>query len=95
VIIGLRMARPALSSQLPTLNLSETAAGRRNRRVLAAIGAIGLHAALICSFLGSRPGGVLAADGGATQAEAVEPYIVLSLAGRRQDAADMASGEPA
>lgn len=95
VIFGSRMARSALFPQLPVLNLSETPAGRRNRRLLAAIGAIGLHVILVCAFLGSRPGGVLAADGGATQADVVEPYIVLSLAGRRHNAADLASGEPA
>jgi len=81
--------KPAFSTPFQAIAFDGSRAGRRNRRLAAYGGAILLHAALVCAFIGTRPGGVLAASGGASGVESVEPYIVLSLSGlNRPDAAD-------
>ncbi|KRA57816.1 hypothetical protein ASD79_16005 [Caulobacter sp. Root655] len=80
--------RPTQFPPFRVVAFDDSRAGRRNRRLAAFGGAVALHIALLCAFLGSPPGGVLAA-GGQAGAEAVEPYIVLSLSGlRRPEATD-------
>jgi len=88
--------KPAFFAPFQALTFDGSRGGRRNRRVAAFGGAILLHLALICAFLGSRPGGVLAASGGASGGETVEPYIVLSLSGlNRADATDASTAKKA
>jgi hypothetical protein len=92
VIIGASTMKPAFSVLFRVIAFNDSPAGRRNRRLAAFGGALLLHLALLCAFLGSRPGGVLASGGGWSSTETVEPYVVLSLSGlRRPDAADTAT----
>lgn len=84
VIFGSPMTDLASSPVRRTPVFGDSPTGRRNRRLAAASGAIALHLALLCAFLGSSPGGVLA-GGGEIGPEAVEPYIVLSLAGLHRE----------
>jgi len=84
VIFGSPMTvlAPSPAKRAPVFGDSPT--GRRNRRLVAAGAAIALHMALLCAFLGSSAGGVVA-GGGEIGPEAVEPYIVLSLAGLHRE----------
>lgn len=82
------------SSRAPGLDFGDSRTGRRNRRLLGTGGAVALHLALLYAFLGSSPGGVLAAGGGAATAETVEPYIVLSLSGLHRADAPSAAPNP-
>ena len=95
VIFGASTMKPALPPQFRTTPFDDSRTGRRNRRLLAAGGAISLHLVLLCAFMSSNPGGILAADGGAAQTEVVEPYVVISLSGlRRQDSVNPAASQP-
>jgi len=83
------MIRAARALRVPREILFDASPrGRRQRRIAAGAISLALHVLLVLAFVGSRPGGVLASGGEAT--EVVEPYFEVSLAGLRRDDASSA-----